>query len=287
MSVWEQAEDDLGTDGERASVETVLGFDLPEGLSRAHFRDFCVLLLILTLLVSGYFMTTPLLVFAQAQFFNSNEPCIGRMQSVDCTAAMADVSSIQAKTQLIQSVLSFVMSPVLGRLSDSIGRRAILVISCIPMWFTGIALWGWAATRGKVSLYPWYFGQCFPFFISFLAPVYIADICPKSHRAIFFAFQIGIFGITQIWASHVAGFFTPPSPVPPNMTTVEIADEFHNDMLGVTTIAMICQSAGMALVVFILPETLPADQRKPVDLQDRAELLKAFNTLAQVRKRSF
>ena len=62
MSVWEQAEDDLGTDGERASVETVLGFDLPEGLTRAHFRDFCVLLLILALLVSGYFMTTPLLV---------------------------------------------------------------------------------------------------------------------------------------------------------------------------------------------------------------------------------
>jgi hypothetical protein len=36
---------------------------------------------------------------------------------------MASVASIQGKTQFIQSLLSFVASPVIGRLSDSIGRK--------------------------------------------------------------------------------------------------------------------------------------------------------------------
>lgn len=285
MSMWEQAERELAdeSEGQGVQAESVLGFRLPIGFSRAQFRDFCVLMLVLTLLVSGYFMTAPLLVFAQAQFFNNNQPCIGRMQTVDCTAAMADVSSIQATTQLVQSIAAFVLSPVLGRVSDSIGRRWILIGSCAPMWLTNIALWAWAATRGKVSLYPYYVGQCFPFFLSFLAPVYIADIVPASHRAVFFAFQIGIFGVTQIWASHVAGFFTPPNDAPQNTTIGQVADEFHSDMFNVVSLSVIMSSVAMALVVLVLPETLPVDQRKPFDLRNRSELAQAFNTLSQLK----
>ena len=44
----------------------------------------------------------------------------------------------QAKTQLLQSILSFVMSPVVGRLSDSLGRRRLMIAAITPMWLTGM-----------------------------------------------------------------------------------------------------------------------------------------------------
>ena len=70
-------------------------------------------------------VTMPLLLFAQARFFNGNQPCQTDEQtnSDRCKAAMASVASIQGKTQFIQSLLSFLASPIIGRLSDSIGRK--------------------------------------------------------------------------------------------------------------------------------------------------------------------
>ena len=136
-------------------------------------------------------------------------------------------------------------------------------------------------TKGGVSLYFYYIGQCSPFFMMFLASAYVADIIPKKHRAAFFAFNSGVFSFTSIWASHVAGFFVPGDPA--NMTIAEVAEEFHGDILDVTTISVMCQTSGLLLMIFCLPETLPPERRKRVDLKDRAQLLEAFNTLAQLK----
>ena len=48
---------------------------------------------------------------------DNNVPCIGRMEADECGAAMSDVASMQGRIMLVQACVSFVLSPVLGRMS--------------------------------------------------------------------------------------------------------------------------------------------------------------------------
>lgn len=68
-------------------------------------------------------------------------------------------ATVASYTAILGSVLNFTLSPVIGRLSDSIGRRKCIAAAMCPMVLRQIFLFLWAVTDGGFSLYPYFVMQ--------------------------------------------------------------------------------------------------------------------------------
>jgi len=190
MSLWEEMEVDLGL---AAGPSRSLGqrLEARTGVPTDALKKFGILALLQALLAIAFMMSMPLAVFAQAQYFNSNRGCIGRMGTDDCSAAMSRVASVQTLTQLVQATASFLLAPVAGRMSDAFGRRGVTILALIPpAIFMPGSLFVWAITGGRTGMLQYYISFSFPFMILFtVLNAVVADVIPSAQRAAFFSFR--------------------------------------------------------------------------------------------------
>jgi DHA1 family tetracycline resistance protein-like MFS transporter len=233
------------------------------GIDGRTLKLYLYLVVLYTLNMMGFLITMPLMIFAQTKFFNNNEPCVTDEEtaSAGCVAAMSSNAAMASWTGLLASVLSFALSPVIGRISDSIGRRRCIVASMVPMVVRQVVLFLWAATDGQVSLYPYLVFAGVPDFVWILGNAYVADIIPPASRAAFFAFNAALVSGNQIWGAA-------------------LADRFDS-MVVTSAIALVSRGLCLLMAIFILPETLPTAARKP--LRNVSELREAMNTFSQIK----
>jgi hypothetical protein len=70
----------------------------------------------------GWQIPGPLMIFLQSAYFNGGEPCITRAQTdtAGCKEALATLSFVSGWFQAGSGILAFVLSPVIGKLSDTV-----------------------------------------------------------------------------------------------------------------------------------------------------------------------
>ncbi len=157
------------------------------------------------------------------------------------------------------SVAQFVATPILGSLSDALGRRPLLLISLFAFGLNYIIL-AFAPTL------PWLFlGQFLAGLFSAtpaIASAYIADIVPPEKRAKYFGMLGAAFGFGFMIGPVLSGL----------VATIDIRAPFFLAAALVLT--------NVAYGFFILPETLSKDQRKRFSLA-RANLWGAIRHYRQ------
>ena len=234
-------------------------------VSEASLRSYAKLMVYTSCMMMGFILPMPLMIFAQTKFFNGGKDCIDVNQTASdgCKQAMSLVSQTSAATSGVNSVLSLWFSPVVGRLSDSVGRRLVLCLAIAPSLLQQLCLFLWAWTDGAVTLWLYYGLMCFPRFSMVSAAAYTADIIPAKHRATFFSFNSAMFSITNIYGSAIAG----------QIDRIEIS----------SFIAACFQALGMAWAMFVMKETLPDSERKPFDHKNAREVRSICNFFEQVR----
>jgi MFS family permease len=239
----------------------LLPTDFPRGVCIGRFAT--VLLLCMGN-AAGTYVTQPYILFVYTNFF-AGKPCETDAQtsSPDCKRAMELYLSINARISLCQAVLGILLFAVVGRISDSVGRRRCFVASMVPMVLQNVMLLLYA--KRTISMYPYMATMCVPDFVWVLTFAYIADIMPPRWRATFFSWFIASFGVGNFINSALARF---------------VLGSFER----CATFALACRVAALALAILGLPESLPPAARKPpIDWRDRRAVLPVLNSLAQLR----
>jgi MFS family permease len=235
----------------------------PTDISAKAYWQFFLLQMYLLLNILGGNMIQPLLIFAQTKFFNDGHDCVTDVETetLGCKLAAGKVSQVLAITGFINSLLSLVFAPIYGRLSDSIGRRRICMLSISPSIGQNAALFLWAYM--DVSLW-WYFAWgLIPGFSFTMASAYTADIIPGHHRATFFSWQSAITSLTRMFSAAAAGMFA----------TIQVT----------SMLAFFIQSLALLWVIFAVPETLAESERKPFDVTNTREVLDVMNFYKQMK----
>ena len=159
------------------------------------------------------------------------------------------------------SFANFLTSPLLGALSDRHGRRPVLLLGfcalAISFFVTALATQLWmliavrllsGAMQSNVSV----------------ANAYVADITPPADRAKRFGLLGAMFGLGFILGPVMGG------------------------LLGAIDLRLPFLAAGCLALVnllygwFVLPESLPAERRRPVDWKSALNPLKSFAQLGQL-----
>lgn len=183
----------------------------------------------------------------------------------------ADSRAASAYTWLVITymVAQLLFAPVLGSLSDQIGRRPVILISLLG---TGIdyfamavapTLWWLFVTRAISGITGANFSA---------ASAYIADVTPPEKRAAGYGLLGAAFGIGFVFGPLVGGLLGDAS--------------HHIPFIGAGNVRYpFMVAGGLALVntlygVFVLRESLPRDRRRAFSLR-RAHPIGALRTLAK------
>ena len=158
------------------------------------------------------------------------------------------------------ALMQFLLSPAIGNLSDRFGRRPVLLIS---LFMLGI---DYLIMAVAPSLWILFIGRILA---GIAAATYstcnavIADITPKDKRAAAFGLIGAAFGVGFILGPAIGGLIGELGTRAPFVAAALVA--FANFAYG----------------WFMMPETLPKDQRRPFDV-GRANPLGAFTQIAKV-----
>ena len=152
----------------------------------------------------------------------------------------------------VYSGMGFIFSPIVGTLSDRIGRRSILLLSTIGQE-TGFFIMGAATTL------PWLFiartvDGIFGANVS-VTQAYVADVTPPQDRSRVLGLLGAAFGVGFICGPLLGGI----------LSQVSLSAPFY--------FAGGLAAANAVLIYFILPETLPLEDRTR---QDRAAFVTIF-----------
>jgi MFS transporter, DHA1 family, tetracycline resistance protein len=142
------------------------------------------------------------------------------------------------------SIANFVASPVLGALSDRYGRRPVLLLGfcALALSFFAIAV----VTRLWMLVLVRLFGGAMQANVS-VANAYVADITAPADRARRFGLLGAMFGIGFILGPVTGGLLG--------------AVDVHLPFFAAGGMALLNLLYGW----FVLPESLPADRRRPID----------------------
>jgi len=157
-------------------------------------------------------------------------------------------------------IASFFGSPVLGALSDRFGRRPVLLIG-----FSGLAL-SFFVTGAATALWMLIVVRLFSGAMQANAAVanaYVADISAPEDRARRFGLLGAAFGLGFILGPGLGGV----------LGGINIHLPFY--------VAGCCALLNLCYGYFVLPESLPADRRKPFDLR-RANPVSSLRGLAKL-----
>lgn len=153
-----------------------------------------------------------------------------------------DAAFINGLSSAVSGFLTFLMSPLLGSLSDSFGRKPFLVVAQATSLLPSIALV--LFDKGTWSLYPYFFLNGLSGAVSSVSLVlaYIADVSSPENRTGAFGLVLAVFSIGLL-GTPVMGALLPRDSV-----------------------FMVAAGAGVVCVVFLVlfvPESLPKRLRKP------------------------
>jgi DHA1 family tetracycline resistance protein-like MFS transporter len=158
-------------------------------------------------------------------------------------------------------VANFFGSPMLGALSDQVGRRPVLLLG-----FCGLAL-GFFVTAAATALWVLVVVRLFSGAMQAniaVANAYVADISTPDERARRFGVLGAMFGIGFVLGPALGGWLG--------------AIDLRWPFIAAGVLAMLNTVYG----VFVLPESLPADKRRPFSWQ-RAQPFAALGTLAGMK----
>ena len=159
------------------------------------------------------------------------------------------------------SFANFLTSPLLGALSDRYGRRPVLLLGfcALSMSFFVTAL----ATALWMLIVVRLFSGAMQSNVS-VANAYVADITPPADRAKRFGLLGAMFGLGFILGPVMGGLLG--------------AIDLHLPFFVAGSLALINLLYGW----FVLPESLPAERRRPVDWKAALNPVKSFAELGQL-----
>ncbi len=160
------------------------------------------------------------------------------------------------------ALTSFFFSPILGALSDAYGRRPILLVGfcglAINFFATGLATAMWMLIASRVV------GGAMQANAS-VANAYVADITPPEQRAARFGLLGAMFGIGFIAGPVIGGLLG--------------GIDLHLPFLVAGCLSLV----NLAYGVLVLPESLPAERRRPFSLS-RLNPFASLVTLARLER---
>src|SRR6202048_441251 len=146
----------------------------------------------------------------------------------------------------VYSGMGFIFSPVVGPLSDRIGRRSILLLSTIGQ-ATGFFIMG-AATTLLWLFVARIIDGIFGANVS-ATQAYVADVTPPEERSRAMGLLGAAFGVGFIFGPLIGGF----------LSQVSLAAPFY--------FAAGLAAANAVLIFFVLPESLPVKDNSQADHQ--------------------
>ena len=160
--------------------------------------------------------------------------------------SVAQAAVIGGYLVFVYALMQFIFSPVLGNLSDHFGRRPVLLLSLVGLTLD-YALMGFAPVIGFLFLGRVLSGVAGAAVAT--ATAYIADITPPDKRAQRFGLIGAAFGLGFIIGPVIGGELGEFGPRVPFYAAAALA--FANFLFG----------------LFVLPESLPKDRRRPFDIR--------------------
>jgi MFS family permease len=145
-------------------------------------------------------VTGPVMVFVYTQFFNEaphHGHCDTKVQmaTTGCVDALATMAKVQAWQNMIQGFLTFIVTPVWGKVSDSFGRRYLLIAA---LFICLLQLGSLILSQPPFNMSLWiYIGlnTCPGGLYSSVANAFIADIFPAEWRAVAFGLLSATWGV--------------------------------------------------------------------------------------------
>lgn len=161
-----------------------------------------------------------------------------------CVEGSEDAQRATAVAQLITCLLTFVMSSLMGSISDSRGRKYILALSTFLSIIAPLVL---VLMEFYESLDPFwfFFGKCMTGFINVIAIVTssLSDVVPPVWRA-------PTFGV--IMAGNAVGFVFSP------LFALKLGE------VGVSIFSLTLSITAFLMAMFYVPETLPKERSNEV-----------------------
>jgi DHA1 family tetracycline resistance protein-like MFS transporter len=142
------------------------------------------------------------------------------------------------------ALMQFVFSPILGAMSDRFGRRPVILLSCLGLGLDYVFM-ALAPTVGWLLVGRIISGITAASFAT--AAAYIADVTPPEKRAASFGMIGAAWGLGFVLGPAVGGLLGAVNPRFPFWAAAALA--FLNVIYG----------------LFVLPESLPAESRRPFD----------------------
>ncbi len=159
---------------------------------------------------------------------------------------LSDAARLGGYLLVVFAGLQFLSGPILGNLSDRFGRRPVLLVSLVA-FSLNYALMGFAQ-----SLTWLFIGRALTGIAGAVyapASAYVADVTPPEKRAANFGLIGAMFGLGFILGPALGGFLGKLGPRAPFFAAAALAAV--NFLYG----------------VFVLPESLPKQRRRPFELK--------------------
>jgi MFS family permease len=156
---------------------------------------------VLGLFAVAYKIPDPVMIYLQSAYFNGGQPCVTKLQtdSAGCKQALSTISFVTGWFQVGAGVSSFVLSPILGRLSDSYGRRNILLLSLLQGIMPATVLF--LGQTVVMSNTPWlwiYYSVNIVNIGGGVSSAYLADIMPPEWRSVAFGVTVSIYALGSV-----------------------------------------------------------------------------------------
>ena len=145
----------------------------------------------------------PLMIYLQSEFFNKDPvhgACISRAQTdtPGCKQALSTISLVSGFFSTGSGILAFFLSPVIGKLSDTYGRRRILLLCYFYSVLSNAVLF--LGQTPIMSHLPWlwiYYSLNIVNLWGGIGNAYLADVMPPEWRSLAFGINSSIFGMAS------------------------------------------------------------------------------------------